>query len=135
MNFYFVWYTISGNICFIGAVNCKIFCKVYVNVMSTASTLFTVFALWIDMWQWKMCLKIIHVCALINNSHNKANNCTNVKIIFSTPKHKLDVLIWTIVTMYKTTTSTSVHFIISANILCANFNVFNNPSLFLYRFY
>ena len=29
-------------------------------------------------------LKVIHVLALINSSHNKTNKCTNVKIIFFT---------------------------------------------------
>jgi len=27
-------------------------------------------------------LNVIHVCALINKSHNRATECTNVKIIF-----------------------------------------------------
>jgi hypothetical protein len=49
-----------------------------------------------------MCLKVIHVRELTNNSHNKANKCTNVKTILFTPKHSRDLLIRTIVKTYKT---------------------------------
>jgi len=56
-----------------------------------------------------------------------------LKLYFFTLKHKLDLLIRTVVNAYKTATSAfygPVHFIISTNILCTNFNVLNNPSLF-----
>ena len=33
--------------------------------------------------QYKL-FKVLHVCVLIDSSHNKTNKCTNVKIIFCT---------------------------------------------------
>jgi hypothetical protein len=42
------------------------------------------FSLWPEYSNNTIDLNAIHVCALINNSHNKTNKCTNVKIIFFT---------------------------------------------------